>query len=158
MSSGNFRSSPRVANASAKFSLFLATLNARTLPLPKKDLVESQPRTRKYPQACNHPNFFGVTLTSGIWWKLEDNQLQIVWGTQEPAAESIVECVHCKCQKGYKTRRCSCYKSGLKCTELCQCNSCENSDILPDELIELEAEFLENEFELEEGDVDDDDY
>ena len=92
----------------------------------------------------------------GYGWKLEDNQLQIVWGTQEPAPESILECVHCKCQKRYKTRRCSCFKSDLKCTELCQCNSCENNDVLTDELIELEAQFLENEFKLEEGDVDDD--
>ena len=70
----------------------------------------------------------------GYGWKLEDNQLQIVWGTQEPAPESILECVHCKCQKGCKTRRCSCYKPDLKCTELFRCNSCENSDILADEL------------------------
>ena len=27
----------------------------------------------------------------GYVWKLEDNQLQIVWGTQEPAPESILE-------------------------------------------------------------------
>ena len=74
------------------------------------------------------PNFDSLHqhITSQVeyGWKLEDNQLQIVWGTQEPAAESILECVHYKCQKGYKTRRCSCYKSDLKCTELCQCNSC----------------------------------
>ena len=68
----------------------------------------------------------------GYGWKLEDNQLQIVWGTQEPAPESILECVHCKCQKGCKTRRCSCYKSDLKCTELFRCK--QNSDILADEL------------------------
>ena len=149
MSSGKFRSSPRVANASAKFSLFLATLNARTLPLPKKGLVESQPRTRQYPQACNYPNFLASPSLVGYGWKLEDDQLQIVYGTQKPAPESILECVHCKCQKRYKTKRCSCYKSDLKSTKLCQCNSCENSDILADELIELEAQFLENEFELE---------
>ena len=70
----------------------------------------------------------------GYVWKLEDNQLQIVWGTQEPAPESILECVHCKCQKGCKTRSCSCYKSDLKCTELFRCNSCENSDILAAEI------------------------
>ena len=70
----------------------------------------------------------------GYGWKLEDNQLQIVWGTQEPAPESILECFHCKCLKGSKTRRCSCYKSDLKCTELFRCNSCENSGILADEL------------------------
>ena len=152
MSSGKFRSSLRVANASSKFSLFLATLNARTSPLPKKELVDSQPRTRKYPHACNYPNFLASPSPVGHGGKLEDNQLQIVWGTQERAPESILECVHCKCQKGYKTRRCSCYKSDLKCTELCQCNSCE--------LIDLKAQFLENKFELEEGDVDmdDDDY
>ena len=69
----------------------------------------------------------------GYGWKLEDNQLQIVWGTQEPGPESILECVHCKCQKGCKTK-CSCYKSDLKCTEVFRCNSCENSDILADEL------------------------
>ena len=73
-------------------------------------------------------------LPVGYGWKLEDNQLQIVWGTQEPAPESILECVHCKCQKGCKTRRCSCYKSDLKCTELFRYNSCENSDILAAEL------------------------
>ena len=105
MSSGKFRSSPRVANASAKFSLFLATLNARALPLPKRDLVKLQPTTRKYPQACNYPNFLASPSPVGYGWKLKDNQLQIVWGTQEPAPESILECVHCKCQKGYKTRR-----------------------------------------------------
>ena len=82
MSSGKFRSSPRVANASAKFSLFLATLNARALPLPKKELVESQPRTRKCPQACNYPNFLAPSSPVGYGWKLEDDQLQIVFGTQ----------------------------------------------------------------------------
>ena len=85
MSSGKLRSSPRVANASAKFSLFLAT--------------------RKYPQACNYSNFLASPSPVRYGWKLEDNQLQIVWGRQEPAPESILECVHCKCQKGYKTRR-----------------------------------------------------
>jgi uncharacterized protein YbdZ (MbtH family) len=90
----------------------------------------------------------------GYGWKLEEDQLEIVWGTQEPAAESILEYVNCKCNKGCTTKRCSCYKSGLKCTELCQCNSCENCYIA-DELGELEAQFLEHEFE--EGDVDDDD-
>ena len=94
----------------------------------------------------------------GYGWRLEDNQLQIVWKTQEPAPESILECAHCKCQKGCKTRRYSCYKSDLKYTELFRCNSCENSDILADGLSELEAQFLENEFEIEECDLDDDDY
>ena len=48
-----------------------------------------------------------------------------------------------------------CYKSDLKCTELCQCDSCENLYVA-DELTEIEAQFLEYEFE-EGDDVDDDD-
>ena len=128
------------------------------LYLFQRKTLSNRSLEQEYPQACTYPNFLASPSPVGHGWKLEDNQLQIVWGIQEPAPESILECVHCKCQKGYKTRRCSCHKSDLKCTELCQCNSCENSDILADELIELEAQFLENEFELEECDVDDDDY
>ena len=91
----------------------------------------------------------------GYGWKLEEGHLEIVWGTQQPAPESILEYVNCKCKKGCKTKRCSCYKSDLKCTELCQCDSCENLDVA-DELTEIEAQFLEYEFE-EGDDVDDDD-
>ena len=39
------RFSPRVENASVNFTLLLATLNERTLPFPKKALVESEPET-----------------------------------------------------------------------------------------------------------------
>ena len=104
---------------------------------------------------CKHATTLILASPSpvGYGWKLEDNQLQIVWGTQEPAPKSILECVHCKCQKGCKTR-CSCYKFDLKCTELFRCNSSENSDILADEL----STVFGNEFELEECDVDDNDY
>ncbi len=92
----------------------------------------------------------------GYGWKLEGDLLEIVWGTQEPAPESMLEYVNCKCKKGCKTKRCSCQKANLKCTELCQCNDCENNET--DELSEIEAELLEN--ELEEGanhDVEDED-
>ena len=95
-----------------------------------------------------------LQLWVGYGWKLEEDHLEIVWGTQQPAPESILEYVNCKCKKGCKTKRCSCYKSDLKCTELCQCDSCENLDVA-DELTEIEAQFLEYEFE-EGDDVDDD--
>ena len=99
------------------------------------------------PQFWHHPHQWDMVGN----WKIINRKL---YGEQEPAPESILECVHCKCQKGCKTRRCSCYKSDLKCTELFRCNSSENSDILVDEL----STVFGNEFELEECDVDDDDY
>ncbi|XP_028415026.1 uncharacterized protein LOC114538109 [Dendronephthya gigantea] len=90
----------------------------------------------------------------GYGWKLEEGELQIVWGTQPPAPESILEYVDCKCKKGCTTNRCSCHKSGLKCTELCQCNGCENYESA-EELSELEAQFLEYEYGEEGDDYDD---
>jgi hypothetical protein len=39
----------------------------------------------------------------------------------------ILELVNCKCKKGCESRRCSCFKASLKCTDLCQCIDCQNS-------------------------------
>ena len=42
-----FKSSRKIANASANSTLFLATLNAQALPFLRKALVDSEPRTVK---------------------------------------------------------------------------------------------------------------
>ena len=89
--------------------------------------------------------------TAGYGWKLKEDQLEIVSGTQAPAPENILEYVNSHYKKGCKTNRCSCHKSGLKCTELCQCNGSENY-VTADELSELEAQFLEYEFVEGHGD------
>lgn len=91
----------------------------------------------------------------GYGWKLESDELAITWGTLEPAPDSILEYVSCKCKKGCQTRRCSCHKANLKCTELCQCNSCENAE--EQELNEMESELIDGEIGDEEMDCDDDD-
>ena len=66
----------------------------------------------------------------GFGWYLKEDNLEIKWGTQEPAPDSILEYVYVfwKCKKGCHTKRCSCQKSNLKCTKLCQCTNCENSE------------------------------
>ena len=89
------------------------------------------------------------------------DELAITWGTLhllpggQPAPDSILEYVSCKCKKGCQTRRCSCHKANLKCTELCQCNSCENAE--EQELNEMESELIDGEIGDEEMDCDDDD-
>lgn len=92
----------------------------------------------------------------GYGWKLESDELAITWGTLEPAPDSILEYVSCKCKKGCQTRRCSCHKAKLKCTELCQCNSCENAE--EQELNEMASELIDGEIGDEEMDCDDDEY
>ena len=44
------------------------------------------------------------------------------------ARDSIHSLVNCKCKKGCETNRCSCRKSGLKCTDVCKCCDCKNGD------------------------------
>ena len=63
---------------------------------------------------------------AGNGWKLTDGQLELVWMTRPSAPESILEYVSCKCQTGCKTKRCSCLKSDLRCTDLCGCKECNN--------------------------------
>ena len=72
----------------------------------------------------------------GYGWSIVGDTLEITWGTQGSAPDSILEFVSCKCKKGCQTKRCSCHKANLKCTELCQCSSCENSEIDEEEPID----------------------
>lgn len=70
----------------------------------------------------------------GNGWQLtSDGQLEIVWMTRPSAPDSMIECVQCKCKTGCKTQRCSCLKTGLRCTELCSCNDCQNDQLKTDE-------------------------
>ncbi len=71
-------------------------------------------------------NNIAAPSPNGFGWILEGNNLEIKWGTKESAPDSILEYVMCKCKKGCNTKRCSCQKANLPCTELCQCSECEN--------------------------------
>ena len=75
---------------------------------------------------------------AGNGWKLTDGQLEIVWMTRPPAPESLLEYVSCKCQSGCKTKRCTCLKSGLQCTDLCGCKDCQNSQEEEQNLAEMD--------------------
>ena len=64
---------------------------------------------------------------AGNGWRLLNERLEIVWMTRPSAPDSLLECVLCKCKTGCKTQRCSCVKPGLRCTDVCGCNDCQNS-------------------------------
>ena len=60
-------------------------------------------------------------------WKIDDDgQLGIKWMSLQPAPNALLLLVNCKCTKGCKNNRCSCRKSGLKCTDVCKCHECKN--------------------------------
>ena len=62
----------------------------------------------------------------GNGWQLSDGEIEIQWMMRPPAPDSLLECIVCKCKTGCQTKRCSCQKAELKCTELCSCVDCQN--------------------------------
>ena len=71
-------------------------------------------------------NNIAAPSPNGFDWNLEGDHLEIEWGTKESAPDSILEYVMCRCKKGCNTKRCSCQKANLPCTELCQCSEGES--------------------------------
>ena len=63
-------------------------------------------------------------------WRVVEGCLEIDWDDPRNT-EQVKESVRlllwgCKCKKGYNNRRCSCFKSGIKCGPGCRCANCEN--------------------------------
>jgi hypothetical protein len=62
-------------------------------------------------------------------WEVDDvGNILVKWMTIAAAPESLLEFVNCKCQKGCETKRCSCVKAELKCSDLCKCVGCKNNN------------------------------
>ena len=93
--------------------------------------------------------FYGVTMFAFYWkklvtefsptippignnhgWDLIDGTLPRAIMTEKlPAPEFSVDLTSCKCKKSKcGTKMCSCLRNGLKCTEVCLCDDCTNTD------------------------------
>ncbi len=60
-------------------------------------------------------------------WVLSDNgELMINWMTGEPAPDTVLEFLSCKCKKSCKLPRCQCMVNGLPCTQACTLQDCDN--------------------------------
>ncbi|KAK7495213.1 hypothetical protein BaRGS_00013623, partial [Batillaria attramentaria] len=55
-------------------------------------------------------------------WQSAVGKWQPFWTVLPEASHTCQELLKCGCKKGCKSRRCKCYKAGLKCTALCICN------------------------------------
>ena len=78
-------------------------------------------------------------------WKIDDEgKVAVEWMTIPAAPDSILEFVHCKCTKGCESRRCSCVKASLKCSELCQCSDCRNRSEGCEEIEEIDSDMFES--------------
>ena len=64
-------------------------------------------------------------------WTIEEDRLCPIMMDELPAPEYCIDMIHCNC-KATKcaTGHCSCKKNNLGCTDLCNCEECENCEDL----------------------------
>ena len=61
-------------------------------------------------------------------WIVDQNgHLCVQWMTQPPAPRDLLNLMSCKCRTSCCTRRCSCFRGNLPCTDVCGCTGCENT-------------------------------
>lgn len=63
-------------------------------------------------------------------WILDDEgQLQVNWMTGLPAPDTVLEFMSCNCLRKCQLPDCQCMLNGLKCTDTCRLQSCDNMRI-----------------------------
>jgi len=64
-----------------------------------------------------------------LGWRLTNDEFEPITSDDPIAPDSVVELISCGCKGACKSKRCSCRKVDVCCTDLCSCNdACENSD------------------------------
>lgn len=61
-------------------------------------------------------------------WCLDDGNFTPKYMSSQPVPKSTIELICCKCKKGCKTAACSCRRSSLVCTDVCQCHEVNNDN------------------------------
>ncbi|KAJ8405151.1 hypothetical protein AAFF_G00321420 [Aldrovandia affinis] len=60
------------------------------------------------------------------WARNDDGQLTVEWMRGSPAPEAVLQLLSCNCSHRCKLPECQCMSSGLKCTNLCKLQTCDN--------------------------------
>ena len=55
----------------------------------------------------------------GYGWEIANDQLTMKWMTRKPAPDDLLILVNCRCHTGCSSRRRSCVREGMPCTDAC---------------------------------------
>ena len=75
---------------------------------------------------ATQPTLYLPSFKERGWGVDQHGKVFVKWINLPPAPDSILKFVNCKCTKGCESNRCSCLKSGMKCTDVCKCTNCKN--------------------------------
>lgn len=67
-----------------------------------------------------------IPLPIGHGWIHEEDSLVIKWMSGEPAPMAVLEFLSCTCARTCKPPNCSCIANGLRCTDMCRLQECDN--------------------------------
>ncbi|KAK3750403.1 hypothetical protein QZH41_005565 [Actinostola sp. cb2023] len=67
----------------------------------------------------------------GLGWCQESDQdgtsrLTVDWMDGDPAPSAVLQLLSCKCKRSCQPSNCSCIRNGLKCTDMCSLQDCQN--------------------------------
>ena len=60
------------------------------------------------------------------WVRNDDGQLTVEWMRGSPAPDAVLQLLLCNCSRRCKLPECQCMSNGLKCTNLCKLQTCDN--------------------------------
>jgi len=114
-----------------RFKLFCKNQHLQSHQLPPTNAALMKHLKRANYQAFIWKNALMPTIPNqtpeGEGWRLIDSKLQIDWTSLPPAPEGVMLSVCCACKGTCDTRRCSCLKNNLPCTDACSCpDECTN--------------------------------
>lgn len=64
---------------------------------------------------------------TGHGWTADGEDLVIQWTTLPPAPRDVLLLLSCQCRTGCTSGRCSCHHASLPCTDVCNCENCQNT-------------------------------
>jgi len=79
------------------------------------------------------------------WARNDGGQLTVEWMQGSPAPEAVLQLLSCNCSRRCKLPECQCMSNGLKCTNLCKLQTCDNQP--EEEDLTMEAELTDSETE-----------
>ena len=70
----------------------------------------------------------------GRGWSVNSSNFEFAWLGSRPAPEEVLEFLSCNCKRKCTVDRCCCFKTGLKCTEMCSLK-CDNMPFEDEEAV-----------------------